>query len=93
MLAYIAYSKGMLQREQRATAARTHFTAYDDKQRAFLDFVLQQYVKDGVQELNEEKLPPLLLLKYKSIPDAQKEFGDIARIRETFVGFQQWLYG
>lgn len=93
VLAYIAYSKGMLQREERATAARTHFNAYDDKQRAFLDFVLQQYVKDGVQELNEEKLPPLLLLKYKSIPDAQKEFGDIARIRETFVGFQRWLYG
>jgi type I restriction enzyme R subunit len=93
VLAYIAYSKGMLQRAERAAAARDHFNAYDDKQRAFLDFVLQHYVKDGVQELNEEKLPPLLILKYKSIPDAQKEFGDIARIRETFVGFQQWLYG
>ena len=64
-----------------------------DKQRAFLDFVLDQYVKMGVQELNEEKLPPLLMIKYKSIPDAQKEFGELARIRETFVGFQRWLYG
>jgi len=93
VLVYIAYGRDMQLRAERATAARTHFSGYDEKQRTFLDFVLQQYVKDGVQELDQDKLPTLLLLKYKALPDATRELGDIARIRETFVGFQQWLYG
>ena len=92
VLAYIAYDKGMKDRKERADAARALLTSYNDKQRAFLDFVLDQYVQDGVQELNEEKLPPLLVLKYRSIPDAVKEMGDIATIRESFTGFQRWLY-
>ena len=92
VLAYLAYNTGMKDRAERAAAARTHFHAYTDKQRAFLDFVLDQYVQDGVQELGEEKLPPLLILKYRTLPDAVKEMGDIATIRETFTGFQQWLY-
>lgn len=92
VLAYIAYNTGMKDRKERADAARALFTSYNDKQRAFLDFVLEQYVQDGVQELNEEKLPPLLILKYHTIPDAVKEMGDIATIRETFTGFQRWLY-
>lgn len=79
-------------REQRAQAARTKLYHYDDKQRAFLDFVLDQYVQQGVQELQQEKLGALLVLKYKTIPDAMRELGDNKRIRETFVGFQKWLY-
>jgi type I restriction enzyme R subunit len=93
VLAYIAFNATVQLRIDRAAAARSHFDQYDDRQRAFLDFVLQQYVKDGVQELDQEKLPPLLLLKYRSLPDATKALGDIAHIRNTFVGFQQWLYG
>ena len=54
--------------------------------------MLQQYVTSGVEELDQEKLPALLLLKYKALPDAAKELGDIARIKDTFVGFQRWLY-
>ncbi|MCO6482813.1 MAG: DEAD/DEAH box helicase family protein [Flavobacteriales bacterium] len=92
VLAYIGYSQAPQPRTARAAAAQAHLDAYGDNQRAFLDFVLQQYVNDGVQELGEEKLPPLLLLKYRSLPDATRQMGDIARIRETFMGFQQWLY-
>jgi type I restriction enzyme R subunit len=93
VLAYIAFSQEPQLREQRAQSARTHFAEYDDRQRAFLDFVLKQYVKSGVEELQPEKLPIILQLKYKTIPDATKELGDVSRIRETFVGFQRWLYG
>jgi type I restriction enzyme R subunit len=92
VLAYIAYNRATELRSDRANAARAHFAQYDGQQRAFLDFVLQQYVRTGVEELQPEKLPIILQLKYKSIPDATKELGDVARIRETFVGFQKWLY-
>ncbi len=92
VLAYIAFNQAPQLREQRAQAARAHFHQYDDQQRAFLDFVLQQYVRTGVEELQTDKLPVILQLRYKSIPDATRQLGDVARIRDTFVGFQQWLY-
>ncbi|HRH71197.1 MAG TPA: DEAD/DEAH box helicase family protein [Flavobacteriales bacterium] len=93
VLAYIAYNTPTQERSTRAEQARAHFAVYNDQQRAFLDFVLQQYVLTGVEELQPEKLPVILQLKYKSLPDATKELGDVSRIRETFVGFQRWLYG
>jgi len=44
---------------------------FSTKQQAFLDFVLSQYVKVGVGELDQEKLSPLLKLKYNNaIADA-----------------------
>ena len=92
VLAYVAYDKRVLERGDRAERAKVHFDSYDSKQQAFLNFVLQQYVNDGVGELDEAKLPHLLELKYKAISDAKEELGSIQSIRETFIGFQKWLY-
>ena len=48
-------------REERADKAKIEIHAhFNDKQLAFLDFVLNQYVKQGVEELDQEKLSPLL---------------------------------
>ena len=55
--------------------------------------MLSQYVKEGVEELDQEKLSPLLKLKYHdSIPDATKDLGPPEKIRGVFVGFQKHLY-
>ncbi len=67
-------------------------SAYDDKLQAFLEFVLGQYVQEGVGELDQAKLPTLLELKYRAVDDAAKKLGGVARIREAFVGFQRRLY-
>ncbi|MCL4855357.1 MAG: DEAD/DEAH box helicase family protein, partial [Bryobacteraceae bacterium] len=93
VLAYIAYALPPQTREERAAHARaeigSHFGA---RQQAFLDFVLAQYVSQGVDELDEQKLVPLLLLKYKALPDAAAELGGTEGIRHSFLGFQQYLY-
>jgi hypothetical protein len=65
---------------------------YDDKQQQFLSFVLDHYVAQGVEELDQEKLPDLLTLKYQSVPDAVAELGSVADIRDVFIGFQEHLY-
>jgi type I restriction enzyme R subunit len=65
---------------------------YDEKLRAFLDFVLAQYVSQGVEELEQEKLGPLIGLKYGSATEAAAKLGGTAAIREAFVGFQRHLY-
>ncbi len=92
VLAYIAFHSDILERTDRADRAKIHLDNYDPKQQEFLNFVLSQYVKQGVDELDDTKIGDLLVLKYHAIADAKKELGDIATIRNTFIGFQTYLY-
>lgn len=94
VLAYIAFTAAPVPRAERAKAAsQATATDYTDKQRAFVEFVLDQYVQQGVDELDPEKLSPLLRLRYKnSIHDAIRELGPPGQIQEIFLGVQRDLY-
>jgi len=94
VLAYIAFAQAPITREARVLdRKRSIFTRYSDyKQQQFLEFVLSQYVQEGVLELSQEKLPDLLALKYQGISDAAAELGNVADIRGMFIGFQKYLY-
>ena len=92
VLAYIAFHSDILERTDRADKAKIQLANYDPKQQDFLNFVLSQYVKQGVDELDDTKISDLLILKYHAIADAKKELGAIATIRNTFIGFQTYLY-
>ena len=94
VLAHVAYALPPLTREERAARAKivisTHFNT---KLQVFLDFVLSHYVSVGVEELDQEKLTPLLRLKYQdSISDALADLGEAEDIRRVFAGFQKYLY-
>jgi len=94
VLAHVAYALAPLTREQRASQARVEIsTHFNDRQQAFLDFVLSHYVAVGVEELDREKLTPLLRLKYHdSIADAVKDLGEPDQIGRVFSDFQRYLY-
>jgi type I restriction enzyme R subunit len=93
VLAYIAYALPPLTREERVTRAQLAMGGqFNNKQQAFLDFVLVQYVKVGVEELDRDKLSPLLTLKYHAISDAVLELGRPEEIGVLFSGFQKYLY-
>ena len=94
VLANVAYALAPLTREDRATQAHEIFsTQFNNKQRAFLDFVLSHYVSVGVEELDQAKLTPLLKLKYHdSIADAVADLGKPEEIGRVFTGFQKYLY-
>jgi len=93
VLAYIAFALSPITRQERADASRPFIAShYDPKLQAFLDFVLSQYVREGVGELDQAKLPHLLALRYRAISDAASELGGVAKIRDAFVGFQSHLY-
>jgi len=81
VLEYIAYAKPIITREERATTAQKSVTHLNDKQREFVDFVLEQYIEHGVSELSLEKLPDLLELKYQSLSEAEEQLGTMAAIR------------
>jgi len=88
------YSRHDFTREERAARAKVAISAaFESKEQAFLDFVLSHYVRVGVQELDQEKLTPLLRLKYNnSIADAVAHLGKPEDIGRVFIGFQKYLY-
>ena len=94
VLAHVAYALPPVTREERAARARLIIsTKFNSKQQVFLDFVLSHYVSVGVEELDQEKLTPLLQLKYHdSIADAVADLGKPEEIGRVFAGFQKFLY-
>ena len=94
VLAHVAYALPPLTREERAARAKVAIsTHFNSKQQVFLDFVLSHYVSVGVEELDQEKLTPLLRLKYHdSIADAVADLGEPEEIGKVFAGFQKYLY-
>jgi type I restriction enzyme, R subunit len=94
VLAYVAFALEPQTRAERAAMAKTEVhQQFTDRQQAFVDFVLAQYVKEGVEELDSEKLTPLLRLRYNNaIADAVADLGSADQIRKVFVGFQKYLY-
>ena len=80
-------------REDRVAMAKSSiFALLDDKQQEFIEFVLKQYIKTGVGELDQEKLPILLTNKYQSLEDAKEILGDVKNISSLFIEFQKYLY-
>jgi type I restriction enzyme R subunit len=93
VLAYVRFASAPITRHERvATHEALIFSRYTGKQREFLDFVLNQYIRVGVEELDQEKLPHLLDLKYHGVEDALAELGSIGEIADLFTGFQKHLY-
>jgi type I restriction enzyme, R subunit len=94
VLANVAYALPPVTREVRAANAKVYIhTRFGAKQQVFLDFVLSHYVSVGVEELDQEKLTPLLRLKYHgSIADAVTDLGRPEDIGSLFAGFQKYLY-
>ena len=94
VLAFVAFAMEPVTREERASKARSEIHGhFSDKQDAFIDFVLAHYVKEGVDELESEKLTPLLKLKYNNaIADAIADLGKPELIKNVFMGFQKYLY-
>ncbi len=93
VLAHVAYSMAPVTRSDRAEQARVYINShFSAKQQAFLDFVLSHYISVGVEELEQQKLTPLLRLKYGAIQDAIADLGEPEEIGKAFNGFQRYLY-
>jgi len=93
VLEYVSYAIQPITREVRVAKAQTNiFSALSNEQKQFVEFVLSKYIETGVEELDQEKLPDLLKLKYHALDDAQQILGSIQAIKNMFVEFQKFLY-
>jgi type I restriction enzyme R subunit len=62
------------------------------KQMEFVDFLVQQYVVAGVDELDDSKLETLLAIKYKTATEGVSTLGSVEIARNIFLTFQKHLY-
>ena len=93
VLAYIAFNLVPRTREERVGASSSLIVrGHGYERRGFLNFVLNQYINQGVGELDDQRLPDLIRLKYDAVDDAIAELGPEDAIRELFIGFQKHLY-
>jgi type I restriction enzyme, R subunit len=93
VLEYISFAIKPINREERVAKSQEQILEdLDDRQKEFLEFVLSKYIESGVEELDQEKLPALLKLKYNEVADATKILGGVKEIKENFIGFQKHLY-
>lgn len=93
VLSYVSFAKQPISREDRVEKIKDSvMEGLNEKQKEFLEFVLEKYIEKGVVELEEEKLPQLLNLKYHTVSDTPSQLGDVEMIRVNFFGLQKKLY-
>jgi type I restriction enzyme R subunit len=93
VLAYVAFALPPVSRAERVeTRKGLALKGYEGELAAFLEFVLGQYVAQGVTELDAEKLPNLIALRYASASEGAQALGGAAAARQAFVGFQRGLF-
>ena len=64
----------------------------NEDQSAFIKFLIERYLDEGVESINENNLSTLLQLKYESITKAEEILGEIRSIKNLFLNFQNNLY-
>ncbi len=84
--------KAMTREARVAAAQATIFAILNNKQKEFIEFVLNKYIETGVEELDQDKLPTLLTNKYQSLEDALEVLGEPSSISSMFIEFQKYLY-
>ena len=93
VLAFVAFASPPISRAARVEDRKASvLKEHQGELERFLDFVLGQYVKQGVDELDDDKLPELLDLRYGGVSEAAAQLGGVAAIRNAFMLCQRNLF-
>ena len=97
VLAYLSFNTPMKTRKERVVKVKSKeklFKIYSDyKAIDFLNFVLDRYEQDGVEELGEDKLGDLIKLSsFGTIQDAEQAFGGLHQIKQAYNDLQANIY-
>jgi len=93
VLQYIAFSNPAISRKERVDLAEDNIYNFINKDQVdFIRFVLNNYIQEGIDELDISNLSTIINAKYGSINEAQKELGTSDEIKQAFTDFQKYLY-
>lgn len=94
VLAHISFNMDIKTRSERVlTVENTDFVEkyHTDKAKQFIEFILERYRKDGVKELDEDKLSDLVKLSGFDRSELKQSFGSY-NIRDEYFGLQKEIY-
>lgn len=92
VLEYIAYNIEPIERSERVKKTTDFVASLTPEQQDFVDYIINLYLKEGVEELGMDKLPTIMQMKYGSIQDGMSKLGGVTIAKNTFVNFQKSLY-
>ena len=93
VLEYIAYATTPIERQERAERIKDYYDTLSASQKQFVEYLVNAYIRSGVDELRMDKLKTQLELKFGSVPEGISSLGGVSQARQTFKEFQQRLYG
>jgi type I restriction enzyme R subunit len=92
VLEYIAYATTPIERHERAERIKDYYNTLSASQKQFVEYLVNAYIRSGVDELRMDKLKTQLELKFGSVPEGISSLGGVPQARQTFREFQQRLY-
>lgn len=92
VLEYISFNVEPILREERAKRTNSYISTLSTQQQDFVNYVIDLYIREGIDELGTSKLPELLNMKYGSVQDGISFLGGLDIAKNTFYGFQRRLY-
>lgn len=70
----------------------TGLDGYEAEMREFLNYILQAYELQGIDELAPHRISDFLRIRYGGTNDAKRVLGSIPEIRGAFIGIQKHLF-
>jgi type I restriction enzyme R subunit len=96
VLTHISFNLEMKTRSERVFAVEhSEFIEkhHNEKAKEFIEFILERYKKDGVKELDEDKLGKLVDLSgLGTVREVANNFGGIAEMRDEYFALQKEIY-
>lgn len=92
VLEYIRFALAPVSRKERSELSVSKLDELTENQRAFIEFLADQYEARGVDELEESRLERLLEAKYSNVVDGITKLGGVDVVRTLFLNFQANLY-
>lgn len=95
VLECLAYETTPMEREKRvALVCQDYYKRQTAEQKVFIDFLINQYLRNSYREFTSDNLSALLKMKYGTIADASAKLNmNKAQIRSQYIEFQRQLYG
>ena len=94
VLAHISFNLDIKTRSERVIAVESSTFVekyHNEKAKEFIEFILERYKKDGVKELDEDKLSDLVKLSGFDRNELRQSFGNY-NIRDEYFGLQREIY-
>jgi len=96
ILTHISFNLDIKTRSERVMAVEDSAFVeklHNEKAKSFIEFILERYKKDGVKELDEDKLGKLVDLSgLGSVREVANNFGGIPQMRDEYFELQKEIY-